>query len=90
MIVRHKDFGPPLRLSRATRVMRASSILIRLKKIRGDFELYLVDADGTNQRRVTDHPAADKYPFWSPDGAALVFNSDRAGSRSLYRLYLDR
>jgi len=32
----------------------------------GDPELYLMNADGTGVRRVTDDPAEDAEPAWSP------------------------
>jgi 7,8-dihydropterin-6-yl-methyl-4-(beta-D-ribofuranosyl)aminobenzene 5'-phosphate synthase len=34
----------------------------------GNDEIYRMDADGGNQRRLTEHPADDCFPFWSPDG----------------------
>ena len=32
-------------------------------------EIYVMDGDGRNQRRVTVNPARDLFPAWSPDGA---------------------
>ena len=40
-------------------------------------EVYLMDADGNNIRKVTDNPAADDHPRWSPDGKSLLFLSTR-------------
>lgn len=36
-------------------------------------ELYVMDADGGSQRRVTRNRAYDLFPAWSPDGARIVF-----------------
>ena len=36
-----------------------------------------MDADGSNQRRLTHHPGLDVFPDWSPDGKQIVFTSDR-------------
>src|SRR5207244_608774 len=38
---------------------------------------YLVNADGTGYRRLTDDGYGDVQPQWSPDGATIAFASDR-------------
>ncbi len=43
------------------------------------FEIYVMDANGGNQRRLTNNPASDYAPSWSPDGKRIVFCSDRDG-----------
>ena len=32
----------------------------------GNSEIYVMDADGSNQHRLTNNPADDGYPVWSP------------------------
>ena len=32
----------------------------------GNYEIYVMDSDGSNPHRLTDHPAADWFPSWSP------------------------
>src|SRR5215210_4765487 len=57
----------------------------------GSYNLYLMDADGCNVTRITDHAANDFDPSWLPDGEGLVFASDRDrgnGRLDLYRLRL--
>jgi len=57
----------------------------------GSYNLYLMDADGANVRRLTDHPGNDYDPSWLPDGASFVFTSDRDrgyGRFDLYRYWL--
>src|SRR5688572_17159098 len=39
----------------------------------GNFELYLMDPDGTNEERITHNPAADISPSWSPNGTKIAF-----------------
>src|SRR6266705_2367725 len=40
-------------------------------------EIYLMDGDGTNVRRVTENTYADGFPSLSPDGTRIVFDSNR-------------
>ncbi len=42
------------------------------------FEIYVMNADGSNWRQLTDNDALDGNPRWSPDGTQLLFASDRA------------
>ena len=55
----------------------------------GNEEMYVMDADGTNRRRVTDDPATDRCPVWMPDGKSLVFTSDRDGDEEIYIMDID-
>ena len=50
-----------------------------VSKRAGNFEIYVMDADGVNPRRLTNNPARDYAPSWSPDGKRIVFCSDRDG-----------
>ena len=47
----------------------------------GNSEIYVMDADGKNLRRLTNHPAADFHPSWSPDGKKIAFTSYRNGGK---------
>src|SRR5437016_4095180 len=40
-------------------------------------EIYLMDGDGTNPRRVTENTYADGFPALSPDGRRIAFDSNR-------------
>jgi TolB protein len=56
----------------------------------GNFELYLMNLDGSNVRRLTDHPAWDSHPVFSPDGTQIIFNSNRENENSdLYLMNVD-
>src|SRR5918998_563842 len=40
-------------------------------------QIYLMNGDGTNVRRITDNKYADNFPTLSPDGSRIVFDSNR-------------
>lgn len=40
-------------------------------------EIYVMDADGSNVRQVTDNGAANFGPFWHPDGERIIFSSNQ-------------
>jgi Tol biopolymer transport system component len=50
----------------------------------GNWEVYVINSDGSWLRRVTLQPATDVMPVWSPDGLRIAFLSDRGGQRGVY------
>ena len=48
-----------------------------------------MDADGGNPTRITDSPATERRPAWSPDGSKLAFVSDRDGNDEIYVMDAD-
>ena len=45
----------------------------------GNSEIYVMDANGESQIRLTRHPLDDWQPVWSPDGTRIAFVSNRNG-----------
>jgi TolB protein len=52
----------------------------------GTSQIYLMNADGSNLRRITNSSAIDTEPFFTPDGQSIYFTSDRGGSPQIYRM----
>jgi len=55
----------------------------------GNFEIYLMDADGGGQTRLTENAGEDHGPAWSPDGQRLAFVSTRDGNAEIYVMNAD-
>jgi tol-pal system beta propeller repeat protein TolB len=49
----------------------------------GNKEIYVMNTDGSNLRRLTNDPASDSSPRWSADGR-ILFTSNRAGQADVY------
>ena len=51
-------------------------------------EIYVMDADGGNEQRLTENRKDDGRPSWSPDGERIAFSSDRKGDLANYEIYV--
>jgi TolB protein len=52
-------------------------------------DIYVMRADGTHVRRLTDSPGLDEGPDFSPDGTKITFSSDRDGQQEIYVMNAD-
>jgi Tol biopolymer transport system component len=50
----------------------------------GDWDLHVMNADGTGQRRLAGNPGLDRAPAWSPDGRRLAWESHGSGLPSIW------
>ena len=48
-----------------------------------------MNSDGANQLNVTNSPAGDGWPCWSPDGTKIAFVSSRDGDMEIYVVNAD-
>jgi len=53
----------------------------------GGGDIYVMEADGSNPRRVTTNDDVDHWPAWSPDGTRIAFASLRNGNVDIYVHY---
>ncbi len=51
----------------------------------GNWEIYVMDVDGSNLVNLTNHPNPDGGATWSPDGTKILFNPIRRGT---YRIHV--
>lgn len=54
----------------------------------GQFDLWMMNGDGSGQTRLTSDLNEDRHPAFSPDGAWLAFDSDRAGTFDVWLMPL--
>ncbi len=55
----------------------------------GNSDIYVMNADGTDVRQLTNHPESDHAPAWSPDGTQIAFHSLRDGNWEIYVMNAD-
>jgi len=56
---------------------------------RGNYDIYVMQADGSGATQLTDGPAPDQDPSWAADGKSIFFTSERDGRGEIYRVWLD-
>jgi len=54
----------------------------------GNSEIYVMNADGSAQTRLTFDDGEDRFPTWSPDGKKIVFTSPRIGGPGTYDIHV--
>lgn len=60
-----------------------------LEEGKSNTEIYIMDADGGNLRRMTNNPSGDFHPRWSPDGKSLLFISTRKNGSQAWLIPVD-
>jgi hypothetical protein len=56
----------------------------------GNSEIYVMNADGSNQRNLTNFASANDHgPVWSPDGRQILFYSSRSGNWDIFLMTAD-
>jgi len=49
----------------------------------------MINTDGSNQINLTNSPAHNWDPTWSPDGKKIAFTSNRDGNQEIYVMDVD-
>ncbi|HEV7903867.1 MAG TPA: carboxypeptidase regulatory-like domain-containing protein [Pyrinomonadaceae bacterium] len=53
------------------------------------FDIFIMNPDGSGQTNISDNPADDRAPSFSPNGTKIVFESDRDGNDEIYSMNAD-
>jgi eukaryotic-like serine/threonine-protein kinase len=52
-------------------------------------DIWIMNSDASNRRQLTSDAGSNYNPVVSPDGRYIVFTSDRAGARNVWRVNVD-
>jgi len=55
----------------------------------GNWEVYVMNIDGSDLKRLTNNGDTDGLPIWSPDGQTIAFASDRSGDWAIWAMNPD-
>ena len=53
------------------------------------YDIFSMNPDGSDQTNLTNNPADDSAPAWSPDGTRVAFTSDRGGDLEIFLMNAD-
>jgi TolB protein len=81
------SFAPDMKRIAYRKVVDAAGLQWDLTAGARNSEIFVADADGANERNVSNNAAFDGWPVWSPDGERIAFASNRAGPANVGQLY---
>lgn len=85
----------PLKLTNHKALDRYPSFSPDSKKIlfesnrNGNWDIFVMNADGTNVRPITSNPSNERFPMFNKSGTHIVFTSDKSGDSEIYSMKLD-
>ena len=79
----HNDWSPSWSPD-SKRIIFSSAMAGHFRGDQTTHEIYVMDTDGGNQRRLTDNRGGAYQPSWSPDSKRITFVSDRDGNDEIY------
>ncbi len=60
-----------------------------LETAKSNTEIYVMNADGSGVKKLTNNDAADTHPQWSPDGKFILFSSTRKDGAQAWMMPAD-
>jgi Tol biopolymer transport system component/DNA-binding winged helix-turn-helix (wHTH) protein len=64
-------------------------LLFTSPNTRLQYDVWIINADGSERRKLTENAGTNMMPVASPDGRFIVFESDRAGKINIWRMDAD-
>ena len=71
------------------KALNTAKIVLSSTGISNKRDIFIMDTNGHNKINLTEHPANDMQPTWSPTGEHILFVSDREGMNDLYLMEPD-
>jgi len=63
--------------------------IVHATKTSENFDLWIMNSDGTDNRQITTDAFIEEFPVFSRDGRYVLFRSDRAGSKNIWKVDAD-
>ena len=76
-------------LSGCTGAVDGTNKIVFFSDRAGNDQIYVMDANGSNQTRLTNSTSANYYPTWSPDGSKIIFSSTINDNDDIYVMNAD-
>ena len=55
----------------------------------GNWEIYVMNVDGSSLKRLTSNSSIDGLPTWSPNGRSIAFVSNQGGAWGVWVMNAD-
>jgi len=69
--------------SRRPGTMESSTKIAYESTLNGSYDIFTINADGTDIKQLTSNQGRNRFPSWSPDGSKIVFASTRRKRNTL-------
>jgi Tol biopolymer transport system component len=89
-----KVTGTPVQITHGTRMAAypepsPDGTMLAFQSLGKQEDIFLIGADGTGERQLTNDAFTDRVPRWSPDGKHIAFYSNRRGIYEIWTVRPD-
>jgi len=95
-VANNSDWNQPTQVTTGSRLDGREGVahmpdgrVVYSSSVTGHMDLWVMNADGSNQRQLTASSRNNTQPFVTRDGRYIIFKSDRSGTANIWRLDID-